>query len=298
MVFDALRRKQGVHEILYESRIAQEEKMVIRHFIVCLIAGFFSLGTSQSPAQVSSSTDRGSVKIEYIAHACFRITSPSGEQLLIDPFASRIWIGYDYPDGVESDVVLITHPHYDHDGGVSRDHTPPWADSMTVWREPGRYRLSDFEILGVAGKHANPYGKEFGQTNTIWLLEVAGLRIAHIGDNGPISEKAAAEIGTVDILMMPIDSEYHILKEHEIQAILKQLNPDILVPMHYRLADLEPDADKPDDLGGIDGWLTGKPNVRRLPTHHTSISPDDLQDNREILVFEHWPTLERPASND
>jgi L-ascorbate metabolism protein UlaG (beta-lactamase superfamily) len=269
---------------------------VIRQFAACLIAVFFSLGTDNSSAQESSATVSNAITIEYIAHACFRFTSPSGEQLLIDPFASRVWIGYDYPDGIVSDAVLITHPHYDHDGGVSRDHTPPWSDNMTVWREPGNYELDDVEILGVAGKHADPYGKEFGQTNTIWLLEVAGLRIAHIGDNGPVSEEAAAEIGTVDILMMPIDSEYHILKEHEIQAILKQLDPDILIPMHYRHADLEPDADGPDDLGGIDGWLTSRNNVRRLSSHQTTISLDDLPDSMEILVFEHWPTLERPIN--
>lgn len=267
---------------------------MIRQLIVILAIVTFSLGTGKSPAQDSSSNRSNAIAIEYIAHACFRITSPSGKQLLIDPFASRVWIGYDYPDGIDSDAVLITHPHYDHDGGVSRDHTPPWPDTMTVWREPGRYALSDFEILGVMGKHADPYGKEFGQTNTIWLLEVAGLRIAHIGDNGPLSEDAAAEIGTVDILMMPIDSEFHILKEHEIQAILEQLSPGILVPMHYRLGDLEPDADSPDDLGGIDGWLTARNNVRRLNTHQATISLDELPGQREILVFEHWPTLTQP----
>jgi len=267
---------------------------VNRQIVVCLTTVLFSLGISQSSAQETPFSENNAITIEYIAHACFRITSPSGEQLLIDPFASRVWIGYDYPDGIESDAVLITHPHYDHDGGVSRGHTPPWPDTMTVRRKPGHYELSDIRILGVAGKHADPYGKEFGQTNTIWLLEVAGLRIAHIGDNGPLSEEAAAQIGTVDILMMPIDSEFHILKEHEIQAILQQLTPSILIPMHYRLADLEPDADSPDDLGGIDGWLTSRNNVRRLSTHQTTISLGDLPDHREILVFEHWPTLERP----
>lgn len=234
------------------------------------------------------------VTIEYIAHACFRITAPSGERLLIDPFASRVWIGYDYPDGIDADVVLITHPHYDHDGGVSRGHPPPWPDTMTVLREPGSYAFDGVDVLGVAGKHADPYGKEFGQTNTIWLLEVGSLRIAHIGDNDAVSAEAAAQLDKVDILMMPIDSEYHILKEHEIQAILKQLDPSILVPMHYRLADLEAEGDKPDGLGGIDGWLTSRDNVRRLSTHRITMSREELPGKREILVFEHWPTLERP----
>ena len=237
------------------------------------------------------------VTFEYIAHACFRITAPSGEQILIDPFGSREWIGYDYPLGIDTDAVLITHPHYDHDGGVSRNHAAPWPDSMTVLRDPGNHNVGEFEILGVAGKHADPYGKEFGQTNTIWVLHVAGLRIVHLGDNGPVSADAAAQIGEVDILMMPADAEFHILKKHEIQPILDQLSPSVLIPMHYRHADLEP-GDGPDGLGGIDGWLESYSGVKRLDTYQTSISLDDLPDTREIRVFEHSPLMMRPEKNE
>jgi L-ascorbate metabolism protein UlaG (beta-lactamase superfamily) len=258
------------------------------------LTALLCLSLADAPAQESS---QNSVTIEYIAHACFRVISPSGEQLLIDPFASRVWIGYDYPDSIESDAVLITHPHYDHDGGVSVDQAPPWSNTTTVLREPNHYAVGDIEILGVAGKHADPYGKEFGQTNTIWVIEVAGLRIAHLGDNGPLSANAAASIGEVDILMMPADADFHILQEHEIQPILDQLSPDILIPMHYRHADLEPD-DGPSGLGGIDGWLEKYSSVRRLAKNKTTLSLQDLPGSMEILVFEHSPLMKRPASDE
>jgi len=265
----------------------------VSHYIVIPLAILLCLSVADTTAQESS---QDSVTIEYIAHACFRVTSPSGEQLLIDPFASRVWIGYDYPGGIESDAVLITHPHYDHDGGVSVDQVPPWPDAMTVLREPGNYVFGGIEVLGVMGKHADPYGKEFGQTNTIWIIEAAGLRIAHLGDNGPLSADAAARIGAVDILLMPADADFHILKEHEIQPILDQLSPNILIPMHYRHPDLEPD-DGPSGLGGIDGWLENYSGVRRLPDNVTTISLQDLPDSMEILVFEHSPLLKRPTSD-
>lgn len=272
-----------------------------RRIVVSLTAVLLGLCIAIAPAQgqIDAAADsHAAVTIEYVAHACFRITAPGGERLLIDPFASRVWIGYDYPDGIEADAVLITHPHYDHDGGATVGHSAPWPDTITVLREPGRYDLSGFAIHGVAGKHADPYGKEFGQTNTIWLLEVAGLRIVHLGDNGPVSREAAAQLGEVDILMLPADSEFHILKEHEYQAILKQLSPALVVPMHYRLADLEPNDDDPDGLGGIDGWLESRSNVRRLPTHQATISLQDLPRSQEILVFEHWPELRRPQNGN
>src|SRR5688572_20678578 len=62
------------------------------------------------------------VAIEYIAHSCFRIHTPRGARVLIDPFASRVWIGYDFPRRLAADTVLITHPHYDHDADVLLGH--------------------------------------------------------------------------------------------------------------------------------------------------------------------------------
>ena len=89
--------------------------------------------------------------------------------------------------------------------------------------------------LGYAGKHADPWGQEFGQSNTVWLLQVADLRIVHLGDNGPLRDETIRELGHVDVLMMPIDSQFHILKAEQIAAIRSKLSPRILIPMHYVL---------------------------------------------------------------
>src|SRR2546430_16006401 len=101
-------------------------------------------------------------------------------------------------------------------------------------RPPYPYSIVDARIMtSLSRKPADPWGKEFGQTNTIWLLELDGLRIAHLGDNGPLTEANLEELGRVDILMMPIDARHHILKEAEVEAIRKALRPRILIPMHY-----------------------------------------------------------------
>ncbi len=234
------------------------------------------------------------VAIEYIAHAAFRITSPAGHSLLVDPFASRTWIGYDYPAGITSDAVLISHPHYDHDAGIYRGGEPPWDASTRVLREPGTYQIGDIRITGVEGKHADPYGKEFGQINTIWLIEVAGLRIVHTGDNGPIDDRIASELGRVDVLMLPIDAQFHILDQPTIDDYRSRLRPRLLVPMHYRHDDLEPDPDSPGDLGNIDDWANDQPRVRRVGDSRTTIGPADLPAEPGILIFEHSPAVVPP----
>ena len=130
--------------------------------------------------------DSPDIEIEYVAHAAFLLRAPDGTELLIDPYASRVWLGYDWPTGITPDAVLITHPHYDHDAGRYREMPFPWANVQVV-DAPGTHTLGDFTVTGVQGKHADPYGMEFGQLNPLMVIEAAGLRIAHLGDNGPLT---------------------------------------------------------------------------------------------------------------
>ncbi len=247
----------------------------------------------QSENQDTGTQDDKQIKFEYIAHACFRLHSPEGKQIIIDPYGSQIWLSYNFPKDLETDAVLITHPHYDHDGGQSRGQAFPWSEEMQVLRDPGEYAIGDFSIQGVKGKHADPYGKEFGQINTIWVIEIAGLRIAHIGDNGPISNEAIETIGKVDIIMLPIDGVYHILKEVEIQAIFAALEPKVIIPMHYQIPELELSAETPKNLGPIDPWLKGKNNVLRLENNEHNFARKTLPEQAQVMVFKHSPLVTR-----
>jgi L-ascorbate metabolism protein UlaG (beta-lactamase superfamily) len=245
-------------------------------------------------AEGAQEAPKGAVTLEYIAHACFRITSPTGKQLLIDPYASRVWIGYDFPSNLHADAVLISHPHYDHDGGEAMRRKVPWAPQTLVLRQPGSYQVGDVTVIGYAGRHADPWGKEFGQSNTVWLLKVAGLRLVHIGDNGPLSDDIVQQLGRVDLLLLPIDEQFHILKANEIATIRSRLAPAVLIPMHYRHDDLEWLPEKPEKLGGIDGWAKGENTARYLATHQQTFSVDLLPQKPEVLVFKHSPLVKRP----
>jgi L-ascorbate metabolism protein UlaG (beta-lactamase superfamily) len=149
-------------------------------------------------------------------------------------------------------------------------------------------------IRGIKGKHADPYGKEFGQINTIFVLEVDGLRIAHLGDNGPLTESNFAAIGDVDVLMVQVDSEYHIVQKKEIDRLRRRLHPRWFVPMHYRLADLEPSAEGPKNLGGIEPWIVNQKDVERLDSNFVQLSNSDKEGDLAILVFQHSPLVKRP----
>lgn len=267
---------------------------------VCQILLALAFGCSAATAQVvkevrpDSPKRKDTVRVEYIAHACFRVTSPDGKQILLDPYASRVWLGYDFPPNLHADVILISHPHYDHDGGEAMRRKVPWSKTNLVLRAPGTNRIGDVTVIGIAGKHADPWGKEFGQINTIWLLEVGGLRMVHVGDNGPLRDDIIQQLGRVDVLMLPIDSQFHILKAEEIATIHRRLSPAVLIPMHYRHDDLEPVVGSPDKLGGIEGWANGEANVRHLKTHTNDFSADTLPGTPEVIIFQHSPLVKPP----
>ncbi len=158
--------------------------------------------------------------------------------------------------------MLVSHPHYDHDANYYLPADAP------VFRAAGEYSVGDVKIRGVAGRHAEPYGEEFGRRNTLWVLETGGLRIAHLGDTGRLESAAVAALGRVDVLMLPVDDMEHILKFAEVEAIRRELAPRVTIPMHYRLSGV---TELPKDVGPIDRWLTGRRDVRRLPLHRTAV---------------------------
>lgn len=99
------------------------------------------------------------------------------------------------------------------------------------------------------------------------------------------------ELGRVDILMLPIDAKEHILKAAEVDAIRKALRPRVVVPMHYRLPDLERSPDAPQGLGDVDPWLAGQQNVIRLDSNIATFTAASLLPAQTIVVFPHSPKV-------
>ncbi|MDH3733368.1 MAG: MBL fold metallo-hydrolase [Gemmatimonadota bacterium] len=271
--------------------------LLLGAFVACAPDGEGREGRAdQAGEQAARSTvESDGVTIQYVAHACFVITSPEGVSLLVDPYESRWWLGYDFPTTLGGpDAALLSHPHPDHDAGYEAGRDVPWGEETAVLTSPGQYVLDDITVFGIRGKHADPYGEEFGQRNTIWLIETDGLRIAHIGDNGPVTDEIVEDLGRVDILMLPVDDIEHILSHEAVVEWRTRLSPRVLVPMHYRHDDLEVDPESPSDLASIDEWLTRQRGVETQPTNMVRVRYDVLPELPQVWVFPHYPTLTPP----
>ncbi len=225
--------------------------------------------------------------VEYIAHACFRIHT-ADKTIMLDPYADKVWIGYSFPRGIGADTVFITHPHYDHDGGIHLGHRPEWIEDTPFIMIPKKYKVGDMTITGYTGKHSEPYGKDFNAMNTIWVVNVKGVNIGHVGDNGPLTDSIASLLPPLDVLMLPLDTQHHILSIDELTHWQVSTGARMVFPMHYRIDDIDQEIPKPKGLGPIDLPLMKKGNMKEVEAHYLKMKKDDVPTSMTYYVLDHY----------
>jgi L-ascorbate metabolism protein UlaG (beta-lactamase superfamily) len=174
--------------------------------------------------------------ISWYGHSCFRIEAKEGS-ILIDPFSKEI--GLRAPR-IKDDIVLVTHEHYDHNN--TEDVNP----EAFVIRTPGEYEKNGIFIQGIRSFHDKNQGTERG-INNIFLIKAEDMRICHLGDFGQaeLTDKQLEDIGDVDILLIPVGGKYTIDYKEAVK-ITTEIEPKIVIPMHYKIKDLKIDLDGPE----------------------------------------------------
>jgi L-ascorbate metabolism protein UlaG (beta-lactamase superfamily) len=216
------------------------------------------------------------MRVDWYGQAAFHLTGRDGT-VFIDPIgeipglaARGITFDYPAPDGVNADLLLVTHEHGDHNGVGSIGGDPAVLRSTA-----GRLKSPFGEVVAIASEHDEAAGTERGP-NTIFVFSLDGLRIAHFGDFGQRSlrDEQAAAVGQVDLMFLPVGAGPTIGAE-QAAAIIERLGPRWVVPMHYRtprIGFLEP----------ADAFLEAMPHVHRL--EETGFDTESLPGDERPLV--------------
>jgi L-ascorbate metabolism protein UlaG (beta-lactamase superfamily) len=163
------------------------------------------------------------VDINWLGHACFRLKG-SRAVVITDPFPPELGYNLGKP---EADIVTVSHQHPSHSylegvGGKPR-----------VIRGPGEYEISNVLIIGVPTHHDAEGGREKGK-NTVYLMEVDGVSVCHLGDLGHVlTAEQVEEIGNVDVLLVPVGGGSTI-DAAQAAEVVRQLDPKAVIPMHYQ----------------------------------------------------------------
>jgi L-ascorbate metabolism protein UlaG (beta-lactamase superfamily) len=175
------------------------------------------------------------MRIRWYGQSAFLIDG-GDHSVFIDPFGdvqrlAAQGLQFDYPpiDGVEADLLLITHEHGDHNA-VERIGGSPQVIRSTA----GTFESPLGEVVGIASEHDDVAGTMRGP-NTIFCFAFDGLRVCHFGDFGQAELRAEQRqaIGEVDVLFLPVGDGPTVGGERA-AAIVRTLRPRLVLPMHYR----------------------------------------------------------------
>lgn len=212
--------------------------------------------------------------ITWYGHSCFKIqTRYQGEEvvLAIDPFSKELGL---HPPQFKADIVLVTHEHSDHNN-ISALRGEPFLIS-----EPGEYEIKGIEIVGISAFHDNNEGKERGEV-TIFRLDIEDMALVHLADFGQseLTAEQLEELGNVDILMIPIGGTFTINGEQAVK-IINQIEPKIVIPMHYKLPGLKI------KLEGVDKFLESMGLKQKELREKLVIKASDLpKEETEVIVM-------------
>jgi L-ascorbate metabolism protein UlaG (beta-lactamase superfamily) len=198
------------------------------------------------------------MQVEWYGQSAFRV-SDGATTVFIDPFddlgaMAERGLRWDYPaiEGVQADLLLVTHEHRDHNGIGAIAGDPP-----TLRSTAGRLQSPIGDVLAVASEHDEAAGTERGP-NTLFAFTLGGRRVAHLGDLGQadLREEQARALGSVDLLFVPIGGGPTIGAE-QAAAIAARLSARVIVPMHYR-------TERIDFLEPVDAFAALAERVERL----------------------------------
>lgn len=196
--------------------------------------------------------------------------------VIIDPF-NQDFTGLKLPKDLVADVVLSTHDHGDHNNTAAVNTLT--GEKAFTFKEPGEYEIRGVVITGISSFHDNSQGSERGE-NTIFHIFFDGLNIVHLGDLGQskLTEDQINKLGQTDILLIPVGAVYTISSK-DAATIVSQLEPKIIIPMHFKIEGLK------FELEGVDGFLKEMGTEGVAPQPKLSISREKLPEEPQVILL-------------
>jgi len=211
------------------------------------------------------------MKIKWLGHASFMIISDSEIKIITDPYLTGGNLSYG-EIRESADVVTVSHDHSDHNN-VAVVSGNPKVVSKAINTD-----IRGIKLNGIPCYHDDAQGKQRGK-NILFCFEVDGIRVCHLGDLGhPLSDKEVAELGKVDILLIPVGGFYTI-DARVAGQVCDRLKPKVIIPMHFK----NNKCTYP--IAGVDEFLRDKRWVEHSNTSEVEFKPEELRTTTQIIVL-------------
>ena len=207
------------------------------------------------------------MEITYLGHAAFRLRGKD-VTIVTDPFPPSLGLTMGKPS---ANIVTVSrngehHSYIDGVGGNPR-----------VVRGPGEYEVSDVLIAGVA----TAMEPGTGPTNTAYVFRFDDLAVCHLGDaDNKLSNKQIEEIGDINVLLIPVGGG-RVLDPVHAAEVVAQLEPSVIVPMHYKLA-----GSKAEGLEPVDHFVREMGAKEFVPESKLTVTKGSLGQEVRVVVLE------------
>ena len=211
------------------------------------------------------------MRIKWLGHACFLLTSENGTRVVTDPFDKTV--GYAAP-AVEADIVTTSHNHFDH------NHVSVVRGDFIIIDGAGSFSEKGINITGVSAFHDENKGAKRG-ANIIYRYDIDGVKVCHCGDLGHVlSPEQVSEIGEADVLLIPVGGTY-TLDAAGASEVVRQLRAAVTIPMHYKT----PAINFPID--GVDKFLAAAGGGYRAGAREIEVTGENLSSLPKVIVLEY-----------
>jgi L-ascorbate metabolism protein UlaG (beta-lactamase superfamily) len=220
------------------------------------------------------------MNIVWHGYSCFRITEnqAGGEvSVVIDPFvpegSARL------PRNLAADLVVVSHDHPRHNNVEAVSATAGGAAPFVI-DGPGEYEVKEIMVTGIPSSHGGDEGED-KNANTMYYLVVNGVHMVHLGDlNHKLEEKHMTEVHDIDVLFVPVGG-HGTLDAKAAAEVVGQLEPRVIIPMHYKAGGVC------DDCDGVDAFLKVMGMSRPEPVAKLKLAAKDLpQDEMKIVLLD------------
>ena len=208
--------------------------------------------------------------ISWLGHSCFRIRG-SHVVVITDPYPPDLGYSLGKPT---ARIVTVSHQHPGH------SYVKGIGGGPRLVVRPGEYEINGVLIIGIVTFHDADKGEKRGK-NTVYLIEVDEVSICHLGDLGHVlTAQQVEEIGNVDVLLLPVGG-VSTINASMAAEVVRQLEPKVVVPMHYKTSALSR------DLEPVEGFLQEVGVKQVEPQAKLSLTKSSLPLSTQVFLLEY-----------
>lgn len=208
------------------------------------------------------------MKLKWLGHSCFLLTSSKGVRVLMDPYNEMIGT---LPD-IETDIVTVSHSHGDH------SHVKAAKGPFLLVDKPGTFEKDGVDIKGILSAHDTTGGSQRGK-NVIFKVNIDGISVCHCGDLGHVlTAEQQKEIGHADVLLLPVGG-FFTIDAKTAAEVAKQFKSPVTIPMHYQTGNIKL------PIKGAEPFIEAMGEAKKLDTSEIELNAGELSKHSGVVIL-------------